>query len=188
MSTSSPEVDPDGIADGRPPQVGDPSSWGPERSRTVTWHDPRPTALAGLQMSGLDYMRAMLDGRLPTSPIARLIGIDGGDVGEGWIEFRCVPDESTYNPLGIVHGGLMCTLLDSVAGCAVHTTLPVGVGYTSLEIKVSYLRMAHSGAELRARGKVVKPGNRVAFAEAEILGPDDKLIATATSSFLIMKP
>lgn len=185
MSPSPSEVDP---ADALPPQVGDPASWGPERSRTVTWHDPRPTALVGLRMSGLDYMRAMLDGRLPTSPIGRLIGIDGGDVGEGWIEFRCVPDESTYNPLGIVHGGLMCTLLDSVAGCAVHTTLPAGVGYTSLEIKVSYLRMAHAGAEMRARGRVVKPGSRVAFADAEILGPDDKPIATATSSFLIMRP
>ncbi|MFA4927273.1 MAG: PaaI family thioesterase [Patulibacter sp.] len=187
MPTSPSEADP-AAASTAPPQVGDPSSWGPERSRTVSWHDPGPTALVGLQMSGLDYMRAMLDGELPSSPIARLIGIDGGDVGEGWIEFRCVPDESTYNPLGIVHGGLMCTLLDSVAGCAVHTTLPAGVGYTSLEIKVSYLRMAHAGAELRARGKVVKPGSRVAFAEAEILGPDDKLIATASSSFLIMRP
>ncbi len=171
-----------------PPEVGDPASWGPERSRTVSWHDPRPTALVGLQMSGLDYMRAMLDQRLPPSPIGQLIGINGGDVGEGWIEFRCVPDESTYNPLGIVHGGLMCTLLDSVAGCAVHTTLPAGVGYTSLEIKVSYLRMAHAGVELCARGKVVKPGSRVAFSAAEILDPDGKQIATATSSVLIMRP
>ena len=68
------------------------------------------------------------------------MGMTLSGIGEGGVEFRCRPDESAYNPIGLVHGGLVCTLLDSVAGCAVHTTLPAGVGYTSLEITVSYLR------------------------------------------------
>ena len=83
--------------------------------------------------------------------------------------FRCEPDESTYNPIGVVHGGLACILLDTVAGCAVHTTLAAGVGYTSLEIKVNYLRPIHGGTVLIAHGWVTKPGRRVAFAEGEVL-------------------
>lgn len=169
-----------------PPQVGDPESWGPERSRTVTWHDPRPTAAVGLQMSGLEYLRAMGEGRLPESPIARLIDMQGVEVESGRIVFRCVPDESTYNPLGIVHGGLICTILDSAAGCAVHTTLDAGVGYTSTEIKVNYMRPVVGGIPLLATGRVVKPGKRIAFAEAELRDPEDRLVANATSTLLIL--
>ena len=77
--------------------------------------------------------------------------------------FTCTPDDSVYNPIGVVHGGVVCTLLDSAIGCAVHTTLAAGVGYTSIELKVSYLRPVHAGMPLRARGWVVKPGRRVAF-------------------------
>ncbi|WP_026909465.1 PaaI family thioesterase [Patulibacter minatonensis] len=173
-------------AEATPPQVGDPSTWGPERSKTITWHDPGPTAAVGLQLSGLAYLRAMGDGGLPSSPIAKLINLEGVDVQPGEITFRCVPDESTYNPLGIVHGGLICTALDSAAGCAVHTTLPAGVGYTSTEIKVNYMRPVTGGTELRIRGWVTKPGRRIAFAEAEIRDPDGKLVANATSTLLIM--
>ncbi|MDO9408989.1 PaaI family thioesterase [Patulibacter sp.] len=174
------------MSDTTPPQVGDPSSWGPERSRTITWHDPVPTAQVGLQMSGLDYLNAMGDGGLPQSPIAKLINLEGVTASEGEIVFRCVPDESTYNPLGIVHGGLICTALDSAAGCAVHTTLPAGVGYTSTEIKVNYMRPVMGGTELTIRGWVTKPGRRIAFAEAEIRDPAGKLVANATSTLLIL--
>lgn len=164
-----------------------PETWGPERSRTVTWHDPKPTALAGLQMDGIDYMRAMGDGRLPPPPISKLMGFEGVSVAPGEVVFRCQPDESTYNPLGIVHGGLVCTVLDSAAGCAVHTTLPAGTAYTSIEIKVNYMRPVHGGTPLTIRGWVTKPGRRVAFAEAEVTGPDGKVIANATSTLLIFE-
>ncbi|MEO3936415.1 PaaI family thioesterase [Dermatophilaceae bacterium Soc4.6] len=88
--------------------------------------------------------------------------------------------------MGIVHGGLVCTLLDSVVGCAVHSTLPLGLGYTCLELKVSYLAAvhAHSG-ELTATGRVLKPGKRVAFADGEVRDAAGKLIATATSTLLV---
>jgi uncharacterized protein (TIGR00369 family) len=168
-----------------PPQVGDPETWGPERARTVTWHDPKPTAMVGLQMSGLEYLRAMGDGGLPISPIATLIGLDIVSVKPGEVVFRCEPDESTYNPLGIVHGGVICTALDSAAGCALQTTLAAGVGYTSVEIKVNYMRPVHGGMPLTIRGWVTKPGRRIAFAEAEITGPDGKTIANATSTLLV---
>lgn len=159
--------------------------FGEEMSRTVTWHDPRATAAIGLQMTGLDFLRAMIDGRVPPPPIAKLFGMEAVRADPGEVEFAIVPDDSSYNPLGIVHGGLACTVLDTAAGCAVHTTLGAGVGYTSMEIKVNYMRPVHAGQRLTATGTVTKPGKRVAFAEAEIRDEDGKLVANATSTLLI---
>jgi len=107
-------------------------------------------------------------------------------VDEGRVEFRCSPDESHYNPIGRVHGGFVCTVLDSAAGCAVQSTLPAGVGYTSLDLTVSYLRgLHHDSGELLAVGTVVKPGRRVAFAEARVTDAQGRLVATATSTLLV---
>ncbi|MBJ7472737.1 MAG: PaaI family thioesterase [Solirubrobacteraceae bacterium] len=167
-------------------QVGHPETWGAEQSKTVTWHDPRATAMVGLQLSGLEYLTAIGEGNLPTAPIANLHGIRGMEVTEGEIFFEMTPDESAYNPLGFVHGGAICTLLDTATGCAVHSTLPAGVGYTSIEIKVNYMRGVHAGVPLKARGWVTKRGRRVSFAEAEITDPEGKIVATASSSLLII--
>jgi uncharacterized protein (TIGR00369 family) len=160
--------------------------WGEARSRTVSWWDPMIGARAMHSLSGRDYLQAMIDGRLPPAPIAGLMAMTAVSVGDGTVEFRCLPDESAYNPIGVVHGGLVCTLLDSVAGCAVHSTLPAGVGYTSLEIKVNYLRsVRHGGGELTATGRVTKPGRRAAFADGEVRDGDGRLIATASSTCLV---
>jgi uncharacterized protein (TIGR00369 family) len=163
-----------------------PAGWGEPRSRTVTWYDPRATAAGALERSGLETMRAIRDGVLPPPPIGRLLQIEFAEVSEGRVEFRCEVDESVYNPIGVVHGGVVCTLLDSVAGCAVHTTLPRGTAYTSIELKVNYLRPvhAHSGP-LTAVGTVVKPGRRVAFAEGEVRDAAGSVVATASSSLLV---
>jgi uncharacterized protein (TIGR00369 family) len=107
-------------------------------------------------------------------------------VREGEVEFTGTPDESVSNPIGVVHGGYVCTMLDSALGCAVHTTLPVGTTYTSIEIKVNYLRAVHGGMELVASGRVTQPGRRVAFAEGEVRDASGKVLATAQSSFLVM--
>lgn len=159
--------------------------WGDERSKTVTWHDPLVGARAMTQMSGIDYLRAIADGSLPPAPIAQLFGARVSSIREGEVVFHCVPDESAYNPIGAVHGGFMCTLLDSVVGCAVQTTLPAGTGYTSLEIKVSYLRAVRAGEELTAVGRVTKPGRRAAFADGEIRDAQDRLVATASTTCLV---
>lgn len=158
----------------------------PVRSRTVTWEDPLASAQVTRGMSGLEAMRAIADGTVPGAPIAALMQMRPVSVEEGVVVFECRPDESHYNPIGIVHGGLVCTLLDSVVGCAVHTTLPLGLGYTSLELKVSYLAAvhAHSGP-LLATGRVLKPGKRVAFAEGEVRDAAGRLVATATSTLLV---
>lgn len=131
----------------------------------------------------------MRDGLLPPPPIAGLIGMRLVEVDVGKVVFESEPDESVYNPIGLVHGGLVCTLADSVTGCAVHSTLEAGYGYTSIDINVSYLRAvtANSGT-LRATGLITRPGRRVAFARAEIVDGFGKVVATATSSCLVMAP
>ena len=165
-----------------------PASWGESRSRTVTWWDPMITAAGGRGRTGLETLQAVRDGLLPPPPIAQLVQMDLTAVEEGRVEFSCTVDESVYNPIGAVHGGLVCTLLDSVAGCAVHTTLPAGVGYTSIELKVSYMRaVSQASGRLTAVGTVVKPGRRVAFAEGQVLDAAGKVVATASSSLLVFR-
>ena len=165
-----------------------PLRWGESRSKTVTWHDPLVTAAQGASLSGLDYVNAIIEGALPPPPIAQLFGMRLISAEPGRAEFHCDPDESAYNPLGIVHGGLVCTLLDSVVGCAAHTSLPKGVGYTSIELKVNYLRQVHSDSgPLKAVGVLTKPGRRVAFADGTVEDRHGKLVATASGSLLVFE-
>ena len=156
------------------------------RSRTVTWEDPLIGARLAATMSGLDYIRALIDGSIPPPPIVNLMKMRPVSAEVGTVTFTCEPEESHYNPIGTVHGGLVCTLLDSVLGCAVQTTLPQGQGYTSLEIKVSYLRpvLADTGT-LTAVGTVTKPGRRAAFAEGQVVDAAGRLMATASSTLLV---
>ena len=169
------------------PGAPSPAEWGAPRTREISWHDPLRTAQALLGLTGLAAMQAIRDGRVAPPPIAAHFAFAVTGVSLGEVEFSCRPDESAYNPIGMVHGGLVCTLLDTVIGCAVHTTLPARVAYTSIELKVNYLRAVHAerGA-LTARGWVTKPGRRVAFADAEARDGDGKLVATGSGSCLIM--
>lgn len=157
-----------------------------ERERLVTWHDPRTGAAQIPTMSGMAYIRSLIDGTVAPPPIAELMRMTLIDADVGTATFTCEPDESHYNPIGTVHGGLVCTLLDSAVGCAVQTTLPQGKGYTSIEIKVNYLRPvhAHTGT-LTCVGTVTKPGSRVAFAEATVTDREGKLLATSSSTLLV---
>jgi uncharacterized protein (TIGR00369 family) len=161
-------------------------TWGELRSKVVSWHDPAPTTAAGLAMAGVDYLRAMVGGVLPPPPISGLMEFTMVSADPGRVVFTCRPDESAYNPIGVIHGGLVCTLLDSVAGCALHSTLPQGKGYTSIEIKVNYLRAVRlTSGVLTATGTVVKSGSRVGFTEGVVTDPDGAVIATATSTLLV---
>lgn len=158
----------------------------PDRSRTVTWEDPLAGAAQIPSMSGLEYLHAMINGTIPPPPISRLMRFTLTEASVGRAVFECQPDESAYNPIGTVHGGLVCTLLDSAVGCAVQTTLPKGQGYTSIEIKVNYLRPVHStSGPLVCVGTVTKPGSRVAFAEAVVTDGSGKVVATASSALLV---
>ena len=175
---------------GREASPGQPATdlpWGPPRSKTVTWHDPAATVSGGMGMSGLEFMTAIVEGRLPPPPIASLLGMRARHFERGLAVFEYTPDESVYNPLGVVHGGLLCTLADTVAGCAVQTTLEAGVGYTSIDITVNYLRpVTLDSGTILATGRVIKPGRRVALAAAEVHDQAGRLLATATSNCLII--
>ncbi|CUU55995.1 uncharacterized domain 1-containing protein [Parafrankia irregularis] len=164
--------------------------WGDQRHKTVTWYDPAPSAALGLTMSGLEFLRAMMDGTVPPPPISQVFDFRPVSADVGDVVFTCEPDESAYNPIGLVHGGLVCTLLDTAAACAVHTTLAAGTAYTSLEIKVNYVRpvqIVPSGTNtLTAHGWVTRPGRRAAFAEADVRDAAGRVVATASSTCLVM--
>jgi uncharacterized protein (TIGR00369 family) len=160
--------------------------WGPPRSRTVTWHDPGYGVTRGPAMAGIDYLKAMIAGELPPPPMAALVQFDVIDVEPGKVTLTCQPDGSVYNPNGAVHGGLVCTLLDSAAGLALHSTLPAGKGYTSIEIKVNYLKPVRLDAgPFTTTGTVVKSGSRVGFTEGVVTNASGAIVATATSSLLV---
>ena len=156
------------------------------RTLTVTWDDPMPGAKQAASMSGREYLIAIVEGRFPPPPIARLMGFRPAQVGEGLAVFECTPGEQHYNPIGLVHGGLACTLLDSAMGCAVHTTLPAGSAYTTLEVKVNLVRpITKDTGLLRCEGRVIHPGKRMATAEGKLLDAAGKLYAHGTTTCMI---
>jgi uncharacterized protein (TIGR00369 family) len=158
-----------------------------KRQLVASWSDPAALAEAGRAMSGLEFLQAIRDGRLPAPPIAELLGFKLVEVDSGHAVFEVLPAEQHYNPIGVVHGGLAMTLLDSAMGCAVQTQMPAGGGYTTLEAKTNLVRAitARTGL-LRAIGKVVHAGARVATAEARLLDAAGKLYAHATSTCIVL--
>src|SRR3982075_2542327 len=150
-----------------------------DRSRTITWGDPSVAAQAELTLTGLEYMRSFADGRLPRPPIASTMGREAAEFDTGRAVFTCEPAEYHYNPIGVVHGGLAATLLDSAMSCAVHTTLAVGERYTTFELKVNFVRaITVATGRIRAEGTVVHRGGTIATAEGRLVGErDGKLLA-----------
>jgi uncharacterized protein (TIGR00369 family) len=137
-------------------------------------------------LSGLQVFEAIFAGELPAPPIGETMDFIPIHMEAGVAVFQGKPMQRHYNPLGTVHGGWYCTLLDSAVGCAVHTTLPAGKGYTTLEIKVNMLRPLTDAVPLvRAEGKVIHVGKQIATAEGRIVGPDGKVYAHATTTCLI---
>src|ERR1700761_7421363 len=159
------------------------------RQRTFTWDAPVEGAATGAGMSGAEYFAGIADGTIPPPPILRTLDFDGVAFGDGRAVFRLTPREFHYNTLGGVHGGVFATLLDSACGCAVHTKLPAGTGYTSLDLSVKFLRpVTVATGPISATGTVVHIGRRTALAEARITDAAGKVYVTATSSCLILRP
>ncbi len=158
-----------------------------ERTLTLSWSDPAALAAASRSMPGLDFLRAIRDGRLPPPPIAQVLGFRLIEVEHGHAVFEFAPGEQHYNPIGVVHGGMAMTLLDSAMGCSVHTRMPPGAGYTTLEAKTNLVRAITKGTgRLRAIGRVVHIGNRVATAEGRLEDGEGKLYAHATTTCIIL--
>ncbi|PRB79901.1 PaaI family thioesterase [Pseudomonas sp. MYb185] len=137
--------------------------------------------------SGMEIFEAIFAGELPPPPMGDTLDFVPIRMEPGLAIFQGRPQRKHYNPLGTVHGGWFATLLDSAVGCAVHTTLPAGKGYTTLELKVNMVRALHEGVPLvRAEGRLIHAGRRVATAEGRLVGPDGKLYAHATTTCLIV--
>jgi uncharacterized protein (TIGR00369 family) len=158
------------------------------RSRTLVWQDPVPTAAAGATMSGLEYMRAVVLGEVPPPPIAVTMRLRPIELEEGRVVFEGQPGEEHYNPIGVVHGGYAATLLDSALGCAVHTTLPAGVGYTSLGLEAKYVRpITRDTGRVLCEARVLYRGRRQATSEASLTAADGgKLLAHGTATCMIL--
>ena len=157
------------------------------RSLTVSWDDPIAAFAAGKALAGIDYMKEMIGGKIAPSPIMRLMGFRLKEVGEGLAVFECEPGEQHYNPIGVVHGGLAMTLLDSAMGCCVHTRLAAGVGYTTLEVKVNLVRaITATTGTIRATGKVIHLGGKTATAEGRLEDAAGKLYAHGTTTCIIL--
>ncbi len=158
------------------------------RTRTLRWPDPTQFVEPIRKLSGLEFMRAFLSGDLPSPPFMELLGIRIVSVELGSVSFEFEPAEFMYSPLGNVHGGIVTVLLDTAMGCSFHTTLPAGVGYTTLELKVNFLRpVTAASGTLRAEGHVVHSGSRVATADARLTDRKLRLHAHATSTLLILR-
>ena len=156
------------------------------RERTYSWADPKLAAEASKEMAGLDLLRGLQDGTVPPAPFAALVGLTVGDVEAGRVVMHLMPEEYHYNPIGTMHGGILATLLDSVMACAVHSTLPKGRAYTSLEIKVNYVRaVTIASGELWAEGRLVHGGRRSAVAEGKVLDARGRLCATASTTCMV---
>jgi uncharacterized protein (TIGR00369 family) len=169
------------------PETEQPST--SQRQRTFSWDDPAAIAATVAGLSGAEFFAAITAGRIPPPPVARTLDFDGVSFEHGRAAFRLTPREFHYNPLGSVHGGVFATLLDSACGCAVHTTLPAGVFYTSLDLSVKFLRpVTVDTGPITAEAAVVHLGRRTALAEGRITDEAGKVYVTATSSCLLLRP
>jgi uncharacterized protein (TIGR00369 family) len=159
-----------------------------DRSRIVTWDDPVASWKAASGLGGIEVLRAIEGGDLPAPPVARLLGMEVEQVSEGLVTFAFEPAEYHYNPLGTVHGGYAATLLDSAMGCSVHSTLAPGDTYTTLELKINYLRaLTHETGEVRGIGTVINEGRTTVLAEGRVEDAAGKLYAFATTTCIVKR-
>lgn len=150
-------------------------------------YDVTPTQMMA-SMPGLDFVRAMFAGQFPSPPIMENISPYDQVAEHGRVAMTSAPGFRHYNPIGSVHGGYAATLLDSAMGLAVHTTLPPGSGYTTLEFKVSFIRgMTKDTGPVRTVGKILNVGRRAATAEASITDAKGRLLAHATTTCLVFE-
>lgn len=172
----------------QPPDAADDAAAADEtESRTFTWSDPAVVATAGRTAdSGLDYLRAMAERKIPPPAIAETMDFTLADVANGRAVFACTPQSMHYNPMGGVHGGLAATLLDSATGCAVHSQLDKGYGFTTVYLTVEYFKgLTDTVGEVRAEAEVVRSGKRLAVADAKLVDADGTVYARGTATCLI---
>ncbi len=159
----------------------------PDRTRMVRWEDPQRLAEPLRSLSGLEFLQKLIRKELPRPPISDLMDFGLAEISAGRAVFTGAPAEFHYNPIGVVHGGLAATLLDSAMGCAIHSMLAAGVGYTTLEIKVNFVRPLTAGTgPVRCEASVVHIGGRTATAEGRVVDAAGKLYAHATTTCIVL--
>lgn len=159
------------------------------RRRTYGWGDPAITAAAARDLAGQEFFDLLTGGSVPPPPVMSTVGFTPASVKDGVAVFEITPAEFHYNPMGTVHGGVISAVCDSACGCAVHSTLPAGAHYTSLDLSVKFLRpVTAATGRLRCEGRITHLGSRIALAQARLTDADGKLYASATSSCLIFRP
>jgi uncharacterized protein (TIGR00369 family) len=164
-------------------ESGHPPEWGEPHTKTTTWFWPEELRQQLMGVSGLELVRGIADGRYPPPPIMSLFPARFVSVEKGEVRLVCAPDRSFLNPNGAVHGGFLCTLMDTAIGCAVITESSPANPYATIELKVSFFRpLPTDGREVEVRGSTQRIGRRVAFAEAHAYDADRNLLGHATSS------
>lgn len=158
-----------------------------ERMRTVTWDDPQEMGREAQGLSGLEYMQRIIDQHRKV-PIGMTLGFELVEVSEGRAVFAAEAGPWAYNPIGSVHGGWYAAVLDAPLGVALHTLLPQGTGYATLELKVNLVRSVQPDTGvLRATGLVVHRGKRTAVTEARMEDSEGRLYAYATATQMILE-
>lgn len=161
----------------------------PTRTHTFTWHDPMIGAQAAMTMSGMAYLTAMFNGEIPQPPISAIMNLAGSELEPGRAVFTGMPAEYMYNPIGMVHGGFAATICDAAMGCAIHSTLPAGTGYSTLELSINYVRpITKDTGLMTCEGKVIHAGRRVATADCRLVDASGKLYAHGTTTCAIFGP
>ena len=156
------------------------------RKRVLEWADPMETLAAASASSGLDYLRGLASGRFPPPPMVVLMNFTIEEVEKGHARFCGTPGEEHYNPHGTVHGGFTASLFDTALGCAVHSTLDKGLGYTTLELHVNFVRpLTRETGRVHCDARVLYGGSRIATAEAKLTDDRDRLLGHATTTCLI---
>jgi uncharacterized protein (TIGR00369 family) len=158
------------------------------RSHTINWEDPMITARAAMELSGLESLEKIKSGELPPPPIMILMNGKIAKLSEGRVVFEAEPAEYHFNPIGSVHGGYAATMLDTAMACSIHSCLPAGVGYTTLEIKINYVRpMTDRVGIVHCEGTAIHVGGRVATAEGRIVDDAGNLYAHGTTTCLLIR-
>ena len=160
-----------------------------ERAHTFHWQDPGPALAVSRHLSGLEYLQGVMKGQFPPPPFPHVLGLLPQEVSAGKVVFSLEPAEFHYNILGSVHGGVTASLCDTAMGCAVHTMLPAGTGYTTLDLQVRFVRpLLTTTGRILCVGTTVHVGRRSATAEARVTDAHGKLYAHATTSCMVFAP
>jgi len=157
-----------------------------QRTRTYEWADPLEIAEIAKKMSGNNFLEGVLKGELPGPPVAATLDFHPLSLEIGKVSFEFIPQEFHYNPLGSVHGGVISTILDTVMGCALHSKLSQGIAYTTLELKVNFIKaVTEKSGRMIAEGRLIHSGKTTALIEADLKNEKGILYAHGTSTCML---